>query len=102
LPNSIKVNRVQSFSLEADDSKKTIPFTADMLPMLTRLALIDPFSIEAIWHPSPSIQGIDLTPLDGSFFLCRELCDFFGVAGPLRAYTIPWLSSMKLVETYIT
>ena len=56
-----------SFSLGTDEKEEAIEFTVDMLSILTNFTVINSTAIEAFWHPSPSIVGINLTQLTGVF-----------------------------------
>lgn len=58
---------VRSFSIETIDNEETIPFTVDMLPILVNITSVNSTSIGGFWKPSPSIEGINLTELEGLF-----------------------------------
>lgn len=56
-----------SVSIRTVNDEKKIPVTADILPILTNMTSINSTAIEYTWHPSPSLEGIDLDQLDGVF-----------------------------------
>lgn len=58
---------VYSFSKETVNDEETIPFTVDMLPVSTNLTSFNSSSIVGFWKPSPSIEGINISQLEGSF-----------------------------------
>jgi hypothetical protein len=60
------LHSAHSLFLQGYNSETTIPFTTDMLPILDNYTSINSSSIEVHWHPSPKIQGINLTELSGT------------------------------------
>lgn len=55
-----------SLFLQENNSETIIPFTTDMLPIIDSYTSINSSSVEIHWTPSPKIQGIDLTQLEGT------------------------------------
>jgi len=60
------LHSAHSLFLQGYNSETMIPFTSDMLPIVDNYTSINSSSVEVHWHPSPKIQGIDLTQLEGT------------------------------------
>lgn len=56
-----------SVILQAKIGDMRAVFSSDMFPYLNNYTLINSSAIEINWHPSPGINGIDLTELVGVF-----------------------------------
>ena len=63
------LHSTHSLFLQGYSSETTIPVTIDMLPIIDNYTSTNSSSIEVHWHPSPKIQGIDLTQLSGTLIM---------------------------------
>lgn len=60
------LHSAHSLFFDKYNSETVIPFTTDMLPIVDNYTSVNSSSIEVHWQPSPKIQGIDLTQLEGT------------------------------------
>lgn len=76
-----------------------IPFTTDMLPIMNAITPINSSAIELSWRSSPTIEGIDLSQLLGTFTVLLSVSNATYFASKVGIYPLTRLNETHQTNT---